>query len=568
MKNFQLAKIFYEMADLLEMKEVPFKPQAYEKAARSIESLSEDIEEAARKGKLEKIPGVGKNIAQKIREFIKTNKIKDYENLKKECPIDIEEMTAIEGLGPKKLLALYKNLGIKNLIQLEKAAKGGKLRNLEGFGLKTEFNILKGIEFIKKSKGRFLLGFILPTVREIEKYLKKSKAAEKISIAGSVRRKKETIGDVDILIVSSRPKDVIEQFISMPEIVKIWAKGATKSSVRLKEGFDVDLRVIKEESFGAALQYFTGNKDHNIKLRKIAIEKGWKLNEYGLFQNKRRIAGRSEESIYKKLGLQWIPPELRENRGEIEAAFNDQLPKIIDYTDIKGDLHCHTDWSDGTKTIEEMAKAAHNLGHSYLAITDHTGTLKIAHGLNEKKLLKQMNEIDKINKRIQGIRILKGAEVNIKPDGTLDVEDQVLAKLDIVVAGVHSHFNMTKKEMTQRIIRATENKNVDIIVHPTGRILKKRKPYQVDLEEIFKTARRTETFLEINAYPERLDLNDEAIKKAVEKEVKLSIGTDSHSAEHLKYIELGIATARRGWAEKKDIINTKSVLHLFKLLKK
>ena len=568
MKNFQLAKIFYEMADLLEMKEVPFKPQAYEKAARSIESLSEDIEEAARKGNLEKIPGVGKNIAQKIREFIKTNKIKDHENLKKECPIDIEEMTAIEGLGPKKLLALYKNLGIKNLIQLEKAAKDGKLRNLEGFGLKTEFNILKGIEFIKKSKGRFLLGFILPTVREIEKYLKKSKAAEKISIAGSVRRKKETIGDVDILIVSSRPKDVIKQFISMPEIVKIWAKGATKSSVRLKEGFDVDLRVIKEESFGAALQYFTGNKDHNIKLRKIAIEKGWKLNEYGLFQNKRRIAGRSEESIYKKLGLQWIPPELRENRGEIEAAFNDQLPKIIDYTDIKGDLHCHTDWSDGTKTIEEMAKAAHNLGHSYLAITDHTGTLKIAHGLNEKKLLKQMNEIDKINKRIQGIRILKGAEVNIKADGTLDVENQVLAKLDIVVAGVHSHFNMTKKEMTRRIIRAMENKNVDIIVHPTGRILKKRKPYQVDLEEIFKTAKRTETFLEINAYPERLDLNDEAIKKAVEKEVKLSIGTDSHSAEHLKYIELGIATARRGWAEKKDIINTKSVLQLFKLLKK
>jgi len=556
MKNFQLAKIFSEMALLLEMEDVQFKPKAYQKASQAIGVLPTDIEKIYQEGRLEQISGIGKGIAKKIEEFIKTGRIKEYEKLKKECPVDLENLTAVEGLGPKMIRALYKKLKIKNLNDLEEKARSGKLRNLEGFGEKTEQNILKGIEFVRKSKGRFLLGFILPVIKEIEKDLGKLKEVEQISLAGSVRRKKETIGDADILISSSQPEKVMDYFVKMPGVIKVWGKGKTKSSVRLREGFDVDLRVVEKKSFGSALQYFTGSKEHNIQLRRIAIEKNYKLNEYGLFQGKKCLASKTEKEIYKALDVDYIEPELREANGEIEAAKNKSLPKLIGYDEIQGDLHCHTDWSDGEESIFKMAQAAQKRGLKYLAITDHTGILKIAGGLSAKKLLQQKKEIEKINRQMKGIKILSGAEVNIKLDGTLDVDNQTLSKLDFVIAGVHSNFKMSKKEMTERILRAMRNKNVKVIVHPTGRIIQKRESYLLDFEKIVQEAIKTKTALEINSWPQRLDLNDENVKKAISLGAKLSINTDAHSISHFNFLEFGIATARRGWAEKKDVINS------------
>ena len=564
MKNFQLAKIFSEMALLLEMEDVQFKPKAYQKASQAIGVLPTDIEKIYQEGRLEQISGIGKGIAKKIEEFIKTGRIKEYEKLKKECPVDLENLTAVEGLGPKMIRALYKKLKIKNLNDLEEKARSGKLRNLEGFGEKTEQNILKGIEFVRKSKGRFLLGFILPVIKEIEKDLGKLKEVEQISLAGSVRRKKETIGDADILISSSQPEKVMDYFVKMPGVIKVWGKGKTKSSVRLREGFDVDLRVVEKKSFGSALQYFTGSKEHNIQLRRIAIEKNYKLNEYGLFQGKKCLASKTEKEIYKALDVDYIEPELREANGEIEAAKNKSLPKLIGYDEIQGDLHCHTDWSDGEESIFKMAQAAQKRGLKYLAITDHTGILKIAGGLSAKKLLQQKKEIEKINRQMKGIKILSGAEVNIKLDGTLDVDNQTLSKLDFVIAGVHSNFKMSKKEMTERILRAMRNKNVKVIVHPTGRIIQKRESYLLDFEKIVQEAIKTKTALEINSWPQRLDLNDENVKKAISLGAKLSINTDAHSISHFNFLEFGIATARRGWAEKKDVINS---LPLEKLMK-
>jgi len=560
MVNLELAHIFYQIAEFLEMKGVEFKPRAYEKVARVLESLEEDVREIYQKGglkALEEIPGVGESIALKIEEYLKTGRIKDYEKLKKECPVKLEELTAIEGLGPKMIKVLYQKLGIRNIADLERAARQGRIRHLFGFGPKTEENILQGIEFLKRTQGRFLLNRALFMARTIKERLAQLKEVEKIEIAGSLRRRKETIGDIDLLVVSGKPDQVMDFFVKMPEVEKIWAKGPTKSSVRLKEGLDCDLRVIQKQSFGSALQYFTGNKDHNIVLRRIAQERGFKLNEYGLFRGRKKIAGQTEEEIYQKLGLTYIQPELRENQGEIEAALKNKLPQIIGYEDIKGDLHTHTNWSDGAESIEKMARAAQKMNYQYLAITDHTGTLKIAHGLDEKKLLSQMREIDRINKKFGShFRILKGAEVNIKVDGSLDIKDEILAKLDIVVASVHSNFKMSRRDMTERIVRAMKNPYVKIIGHPTGRVLFQREGYSLDLEKIFQTAKETNTALEINSYPERLDLNDLNIKKAVEMGVKLVIDTDAHSQSQLNYIELGVAQARRGWAESKDILNT------------
>ena len=564
MKNFQLAKIFSEMAFLLEMEDIQFKPKAYQKAAQTIAVLPTDIEKIYQENKLEQIPGVGEGIAKKIKEFIETGKIKEYEKLKKQCPVDLENLTAVEGLGPKMIKVLFKKLGIKNLNDLEKKAQAGKLSNLDGFGEKTEQNILKGIEFVRKSKGRFLLGFILPIIEEIEKKLSELKEVEQISLAGSIRRKKETIGDADILVASSEPKKIMDYFVKMPEVIKIWGKGKTKSSIRLSENFDVDLRVVEKKSFGSALQYFTGCKEHNILLRRIAIEKKYKLNEYGLFQGKKCIANKTEKDIYKKLGLDYIEPELREANEEIEAAKNKKLPKLIGYNEIQGDLHCHTDWSDGKENIFIMAKAAQKLDRKYLAITDHTGSLKIAGGLDAKKLLRQKKEIEKINRKLKGIKILSGAEVNIKANGSLDIDDQTLSKLDFVIAGVHSNFKMDRNEMTERILRAMRNKNVKVIAHPTGRIIQKREEYLLDLEKIFQEAIKTKTALEINSWPQRLDLNDENIRKAINAGVKLSVSSDAHSISHFDFLKFGIAQARRGWAERKNIINS---LPLEKMMK-
>jgi DNA polymerase (family 10) len=574
MKNQEIAKIFYEIAYFLEMEGVQFKPFAYQKAAITLEGLEEDVEEIYKRegfDGLKKIPGVGESIAQKIEEYLKTGKIKYYEDYKKKYPINLEELMGIEGVGPKRIKVLYEKLKIKNLKDLEKAAKAHKIAPLFGFGEKTENNILEAIEFAKRSKGRFLLGDILPRVKEVYQKLKSLKEVERIDAVGSIRRMKETIGDVDFLVISKKPKPIMDFFVSLPGVIKVWGKGSTKASVRMREGFDMDIRVLPKRSYGAALQYFTGSKEHNIALRKIAIDKGLKLSEYGLFKGPKMVAGESEEEIYEKLGMDWIPPELREDRGEIEAALRGKLPKIIDYKDLKGDLHVHSKWNGGANKIEEIANYTIKMGYEYVGIADHTKFLKIEHGLDEKRLRERNKEIDKLNTqysiRNTKFRILKGCEANILPDGKIDIDDECLKEQDFVIAGVHSRFKMTKEEMTERIIRAMRNPNVDIISHPTGRLIQKRDEYQIDFDKILKVAKETGTILEINSYPERLDLNDINIKKAKEMGVKMVINTDAHHVDQMRFIEFGIGQARRGWAEKEDIINCWSLEKMLKFLK-
>ncbi|MEA3293201.1 MAG: DNA polymerase/3'-5' exonuclease PolX [Patescibacteria group bacterium] len=580
MKNREIAKIFYEMADHLEIESVPFKPYAYRKAALALENLKEDVQQYyLKKGTtgLEKIPGIGESISQKIEEYLKTGKIKAYQQLKKKMPVNMDELRKVEGLGPKTIKTLHKKLKIKNLKDLEKAAKNHKIASLFGFRAKTEENILQGIAFLKKNKGRSLLVDVLPIVMEMEKKFKRIKDVEKISVAGSVRRKKETIRDIDFLITSKNPKKVMDYFCSFPEVVKIWAQGSTKSSIRIKQGLDIDLRIVSKKSYGSALQYLTGSKEHNVAVRRVAISKKLKLNEYGLFRGKRRIAGETEEGVYKALGMKWILPEIRENRGEIQASiqeFQDKpngLPKLIELKDIKGDLHSHSKWSDGNNTILEMANGAIKKGYQYLGITDHTKFLRISHGLNEKELLRQKKEIIKLNEKFKKenikFRVLQGAETNILNNGSLDINDNALKKLDFAMAGVHSSFRMKRAKMTERIIRALKNPYVKILVHPLGRIIQKRDEIEMDFDKILRAAKQFNVILEINAYPERLDLNDINIRRARESGVKMAINSDSHCIDHLEYMEFGVYQARRGWAEKKDIINTQSLTKLLNFFK-
>lgn len=571
MNNQELAKIFYDMANYLEMDNGSFRAYAYKKVAIVLEGLERDIEDVYEQGglkTLEEIPGVGKNIALKIEEYLKTGRVRTYERLKKETPINLGELIAVEGMGVKKVKVLYQKLKIRNLKDLEKAARAHKIAPLERFGEKTEKNILQGIAFLKRSKGRFLLGEIIPIVDKVLERLDKLKEVEKISIAGSVRRMKETIGDVDILVVSKKPEKVMAFFVSMPEVVKVWSKGSTRSSVRTRGRFDMDLRVVPSKSYGSALQYFTGSKEHNIATRRLAISKGLKLNEYGVFKGRKMIAGKNEKEVYIAIGLDFIASEMRENQGEIELAQEKKLPKIIGYNDIKGDLHCHSNWDGGINSIEKIAKAGIDMGYKYIGISDHTKFLRIEKGLNEKQLTRQRKEIDKLNKKFSSkIRILQGCEANIMNDGSIDIKDEALAKLDFVIAGVHSSMKMDKDKMTQRIITAMENPNVDIISHPTGRILKRRDEYQIDFDKILKAAKETNTILEINSSPNRLDLKDINIRKAKRMGVKMIINTDAHRIEQLELIKFGIAQARRGWAEKKDVVNAQSLSKLLKYFK-
>ncbi|MCX6718177.1 MAG: DNA polymerase/3'-5' exonuclease PolX [Candidatus Staskawiczbacteria bacterium] len=574
MRNQELAKVFNDMARFLEADGVAFKPYAYQRAALSLEGLSEDVGDIYKKGGVKallEIPGVGKAIADHIEEYLKTGKIKHYEDFKKKLPLKLDELVRVEGMGVKKAKILYQKLGVKNLKDLEKVANAHKVAPLFGFGEKTEKNILQGLEFLKRDKGRFPIGQILPTARNVLEKLKSLEEVDQISLAGSVRRRKETIGDVDILVVSKNPAKVMDFFVKLDGVEKVWGKGGTKASVRIREGFDMDLRVVKKESYGSALQYFTGNKDHNIITRKIAISKGLKLSEYGIFKGKKQIAGETEEGVYKAIGLPYIEPELRENEGEIEAGLKNELPKIIGYKDIKGDLHCHTTASDGENSIEEMVKAAINMGYEYVGISDHTKSLGITHGLNEKQLLAQNKKIEQLNSKFKirnsKFRILHGCEVNIMADGSLDIKDEVLEKLDYAIASVHSNMKMEKKEMTQRIVKAMQNKNVDIFGHPTGRLIGKRDEYQMDFDKILEVAKKTGTILEIDSAPERLDLNGFYIRRAKEAGIKMIINTDAHQKEQLNFMEYGIAQARRGWSEKEDIINTNSVEKLLKYFK-
>ena len=541
------------------MKDDRFRPRAYEKAARLIESMEDDLENIYKKSGVKglmEIEGVGKGMAEHIEEYVKTGKIKNFEKLKRDAPIDLDSFSSVEGVGPKMILALYKNLGVKNIRDLEKVAREGKVRSLPRFGQKSEENILRSIQLSREHRGRFLLGFVSPIVSKMEKELASVPGVQKVLACGSFRRRRETIGDIDILAEAKNSGAIMEYFCSMPNVEKIIARGETKSMVRLDIGIDADLRVVPEKSFGAALQYFTGSKDHNIELRKIAIKKKWKLNEYGLFdKNDKYIAGKNEEEIYKKLGLEWMSPEMRENRGEIELAQKGKLPKIVEFIDVISDLQMHTTFSDGAHTIEEMAEVSQKLGRKYIAITDHVGHLKIAGAMDNATIERQWKEIEKINKKLRDIRILKGCEVDINPDGTIALEEKYLAKFDIVLGSIHSNFKMSRVQMTKRLIRAMENRHVDVISHPTGRVIHKRAGYELDMEEIFRAAARTKTILEVNSYPDRLDLNDRNIRRAIEYGVKLSLGTDSHSKNQLHNLDLGIAQARRGWAKKGDIVN-------------
>ncbi|MGC8880758.1 MAG: DNA polymerase/3'-5' exonuclease PolX [Minisyncoccia bacterium] len=584
MINDSLSKLFAKLAFFLEMEGIPFKPQAYEKASLIIQSLDKDISEIYQKEKregLRKIPSIGEGIADKIEEFIKTGKIKELEKYEKKYPVEVEEIIKVEGIGPKTIKTLYQKLKIKNLKDLEKAAEKHKIRKLEGFGEKSEKNILEAINFLKRSSGRFLLGDAYYLAEEIIEKLKELKEVEKIIACGSLRRMKETIGDIDLLVTIKKSakdgaKKIMDAFINLDGIIKIWDYGFKKSSVRFEKGIDADLRVVEDYEFGSALQYFTGSKEHNIILRKIAIEKGMKLNEYGLFKKIKgkwkRIAGKDEEGIYRALKMAYIEPEMREDTGEIELALKNQLPKIIGYNDIKGDLHCHSNWDGGANPIEEIAKSAMLLGYEYMGISDHTKFLRIEHGLDEKQLLAQHKEIQKINSKFKNqnlkFRFLHGCEANILNDGKLDIDDKVLAKLDYVIAGIHSNMKMSKEEMTERIIKAIKNPNVDIISHPTGRLINRRDEYLIDFDKILRVAKEYKVALEINSFPDRLDLNDKNIRKAIDFGVKLVINTDSHHIDQLKFMKFGIAQARRGWAKKEDIINSWPLEQLLKFFKK
>ena len=568
MENQKVAKILNEIADMLEMKGVAFKPRAYRKAAQTVQSLSKDIRDVKEEGKLAALPGVGQSIADKIVEILETGKLTYYEQLKKDYPLDFEALLSIEGMGPETVKLLYEKLKVKNLEDLENAARQHKIRKIKGLGEKTEQNILENIDRTKGETERKLLGYVLPVAEELKAKLKGFSGLGKIEIAGSLRRKKETIRDIDILVTSSEPKELMDYFTSLDVVEKVVAKGKTKSTVRLKEGLECDVRLVEEEAFGSALVYFTGSKQLNIEMRKIALKKDLKLNEYGLFNDKdKRIAGKTEQEVFGKLGMQYVEPELRENRGEVRASMENKLPTLIGYDDLRGDLHVHTKWSEGTYSIEAMAMAAKEMDYEYMAVTDHAGNLPIARSLTEEKLRDQMKTIDELNEKLDGLTLLKGAEVNIKSSGEIDVKNSVLKELDVVVASVHSGLREEKSMMTKRVVLAMENENVDIIAHPTGRKIGERIGYELDFDEVFETARKTGTFLEINSYPDRLDLNDVNIRSAIESKCKLVISTDSHNVEHLRYSSLGIATARRGWAQKNDIVNTSTLENFKKQLK-
>ncbi|MDD5043431.1 MAG: DNA polymerase/3'-5' exonuclease PolX [Patescibacteria group bacterium] len=570
MINQQLAQIFYNVADYLEMDEIPFKPRAYAKAAQFLESLDESAEDVYNRGgvkALEALPAIGASMARKIEEYIKTGKVRYYNDLRRQIPIKIEELTAVEGVGPRVAKELYRRLKITDLASLEKAARAGKIHRLPGFKEKSEENILRGVEFLKKSKGRKLLGQALPLAREIESRLNKLGYVKKAAVAGSVRRRKETIGDFDFVAASGNPEKAMDFFVSLPEVAEIHDKGKTLSSVRLNNGLDADLRVVRENQYGSVLHHFTGDKYHNIALRSLAKSRGLKISEYGVFRGSKCLASRTEKDVYATLGLPYIEPELRVNNGEIEAAAAGKLPKLISYKDIRGDLQLHTNWTDGHNSLEEMVMAAKKIGYEYIAITDHTKYLAMANGLDEKRILKYIEAIKKINRRLRGMRVLAGVEVNILKDGNLDIENSVLNKLDIVLAGVHSHFNQSGEEMTRRMERAMRNPNVDVIVHPSGRVLQRREGYAMDWPRVFKTAENTGTILEINAHFNRLDMEAERIREAVRAGVKLEISTDAHSVDHLWFMELGIAEARKGWARKEDVINTYPLGEMLKLLK-
>ncbi len=572
MSNREIADIFENLYDILSADEKSkFEALAYEKAARSIGSMSVDVSDIySMEGisGLMKIPGVGRGIASHIIEYLKTGKIQKYEEIKDKYPIDFQNLFKIEGFGPKKAIILYSKLGVKNLNDLKKAAENHRIRDIPGFGEKSENLILKNISMLNSLGGRILLYDGLTEGKKIVKYLKNSDLIKQCMIAGSTRRMRETIGDIDILATSSDNKSVMDLFTEFPDVKSVVVKGDTKTTVLLNIGITCDLRVIDDHSFGAAMQYFTGNKDHNIKLRKISIDNNYKLSEYGLFYNDKNIAyDRDEKFIYNKLNMDYIPPEMREDRGEIELALQHRIPELIELNDIKGDLHVHTVESDGLNTTAEMIEAAINKNYIYIAVTNHTKSLKVANGMSDGRFMEYFDKIDEIGKKYK-IKILKGAEVDILKDGSLDLEDETLKRIDCVVASVHTGMNMPEEDMTDRIINAIKTNKINILGHPTGRLINERPPYNTDINKISEYCEKYKTAMEINASPERLDLNDENILKTSKYNIYYSIDTDSHNIHGYDFMELGVGTARRGWLTKNRVINTMDLNNLIKFLKK
>ncbi len=567
MTNQQIAEIFEDIACLLELKnDNPFRIRAYRKAADKIRNLSTGLSKTAANDRLGRISGIGKDLAAKIKELLQTGNLEFYEALKKEIPHGLVEMLRIPELGPKTIRLIYDKLNVSNIDQLELNAAQGKLKALAGIKEKTERNILKGIHIVKSSYGKIPLSLAIQTANQIVNKLKNNKNIKFIAAAGSVRRRKETVKDIDILAASSKPEAVMDEFVKLTGITEVRSKGPTKTSVMLKQNIPVDLRIVKSDSFGAALVYFTGSKDFNICLRKYALRHGCKVNEYGVFRTNKnkKIAGKTEKEVFKIFNMQYIPPVLREGRGELKLSLQNKLSEPVRLTDIKGDLHVHSDYSDGINTLHQIAEAGKKAGYKYIAVCDHSQSLKVANGLSIERLIDKIDNIKRVNRKFKDFRLLAGTEVDILSDGSLDYPDEILKMLDMVVASIHTGFKQTKAQLTKRIISAVKNKYVHIIGHPTGKLSGVREPYELDFTQIMKACSDYNTALEINSYPQRLDLNEINCRLAKENRVKLALGTDSHAVKQLPAVQLGIYVAQRGWIEKDDILNTKDVKSLLK----
>jgi DNA polymerase (family 10) len=570
--NKDIADVFEQVADLLEIKdENQFRVRAYRNAAQTVGSLSKNVPDLVEKGEdLSQYPGIGKDLAGKIGQVVRTGRLDLLDQLREELPGELSELMNISGVGPKRIAKIYKELDISGPDELLKAAKEGKIRDLSGFGRKTEQNIIEQAQRLTQERtGRLKLAEAEQLTEPLVDYLKKSKGIKDIAAAGSYRRHKDTVGDLDILATCKEGSKVMDRFVDYEDVEKVVSKGNTRSTVLLRCGFQVDLRVVPRVGYGAALMYFTGSKDHNIAVRKIAVNKNYKLNEYGLFKGKKRVAGKTENQVYEKLGLSFIDPELRENRGEIEAVRDGKgLPDLLTLDDIRGDLHVHTKYTDGHHTIQEMAEAAKDRGYDYIAITDHTKRLTVSGGLNAKDVKKQIKEIEKVNDKIKKSTVLKASEVDIMEDGSLDLPDSILKELDLTVCSVHYKFNLSRKKQTDRIIKAMDNPHFNILAHPSGRLINEREPYQVDMEKIVRTAKDRGCFLELNCHPDRLDLDDIHCRMAKDNGVKVVLSTDAHSKDGLDYMRFGVGQARRGWLEADDVLNTRSLEKLKQELKR
>jgi DNA polymerase (family 10) len=575
MNSKEIAAIFREIAQMLELKGANvFRIRAYERAAQNIENLGDELKGLAEKDQLQKLPGIGADLAAKIKEYCATGGLTYYRELKKDIPEGLIQMLRIPGLGPKTVKLFYERLKIDSIEKLEEAAGKGRLRQVEGIRQKTEENILRGIELLRAGSQRTPLYSALKIAEDFLKEIRKIKAVAKIEVAGSLRRRKETVRDIDILVISKNPSLVMERFTDLPLVSEVLAKGITKSSViAVQNNIQVDLRVVEARSFGSALLYFTGSKAFNIKLRQLGVRRGYKINEYGVFASggsgkDKAIAGGTEKEIFSLMKMAYIPPELREDRGELEAAASDSLPRLVALDDIKGDFHVHSNFSDGKDSIEEIAKAAAKCRYEYIGITDHSQSLRIAGGVSIKDLRRKIDAVRKLNKKLKGIRVLCGAEVDILKDGKLDYPDSILKELDFVIAAIHSGFRQSRQQLTERIIRACKNRYVNIIAHPTGVLSGVRGPYELDWEKVYEAARSHRVSLEINCHPQRMDLNDTMTMRAKQAGLGLCLGTDSHSIEQLEFMELGLCIARRGWLSKKDLINCFGLNELLKWLKK